>query len=187
MGRTIRKLSNEIISCSKMPQTGISLQQLLEFGSNLSSSKLIHAANFLKTELPIRFAHRVRDLHDLPHGLSNMPSVQLVKEWYIRSFEEIEQFPKVNSASEERKFTELISDIKARHNATLYTMARGVYELKQDMYTTFGTKHDTPRRDIADKYLYSWPANLTTSVTFLWLFFRMSLNSSLCRTVVSGI
>ena len=172
MGRTIRKLSNEIISCSKMPQTGISLQQLLEFGSNLSSSKLIHAANFLKTELPIRFAHRVRDLHDLPHGLSNMPSVQLVKEWYIRSFEEIEQFPKVNSASEERKFTELISDIKARHNATLYTMARGVYELKQDMYTTFGTKHDTPRRDIADKYLEQHDlADLGDIHTFLDAFY----------------
>lgn len=136
-----------------MPQTGIALQQLLEFGSNITNAKLIHAANFLRNELPIRLAHRVRDLNDLPHGLSRMPSVQLVKEWYIKSFEDIERFPTITSAAGERKFTELMIDIKNRHNSTLYIMARGVHELKQDLYQTFGTKLDVPRKDMGEKYL----------------------------------
>jgi hypothetical protein len=38
-------------------------------------------------ELPVRLAHRVRDLHDLPQGLSDMPSIRRVKEWYAQSFE----------------------------------------------------------------------------------------------------
>lgn len=127
-----------ILQFSKMAQTGITLQQLFEYGSDLTHTKLIHAANFLRHELPIRLAHRVTDLDDLPHDLSQMPSVQLVKEWYITSFEEIEQHPKVNTIQDEQSFTALMIEIKNRHNATLYTMARGVHELKQDLYRTFG-------------------------------------------------
>lgn len=38
-------------------------------------------------ELPVRLAHRVRELDDLPQGLSDMPSIRRVKEWYAQSFE----------------------------------------------------------------------------------------------------
>ena len=38
-------------------------------------------------ELPVRLAHRVRELDDLPQGLSGMPSIRRVKEWYAQSFE----------------------------------------------------------------------------------------------------
>jgi pyruvate dehydrogenase kinase 2/3/4 len=38
-------------------------------------------------ELPVRLAHRVKDLSDLPSGLGEMPSIIRVKEWYAQSFE----------------------------------------------------------------------------------------------------
>jgi pyruvate dehydrogenase kinase 2/3/4 len=38
-------------------------------------------------ELPVRLAHRVKELNDLPQGLSEMPSIIRVKEWYAQSFE----------------------------------------------------------------------------------------------------
>lgn len=38
-------------------------------------------------ELPVRLAHRVKDLSDLPSGLGEMPSIVRVKEWYAQSFE----------------------------------------------------------------------------------------------------
>ncbi|KAG8413936.1 [Pyruvate dehydrogenase (acetyl-transferring)] kinase isozyme 2 [Metarhizium acridum] len=42
---------------------------------------------FLAEELPIRLAHRVQELDDLPDGLNEMPSVMKVKDWYAQSFE----------------------------------------------------------------------------------------------------
>lgn len=77
------------------------------FGQNPSQGTLLKASQFLsgtyymretgrqaKTmlsispeELPVRLAHRVRELHDLPQGLSDMPSIRRVKEWYAQSFE----------------------------------------------------------------------------------------------------
>jgi hypothetical protein len=38
-------------------------------------------------ELPVRLAHRAKELDELPHNLSSMPSIQKVKNWYAQSFE----------------------------------------------------------------------------------------------------
>ena len=42
---------------------------------------------FLQEELPIRLAHRVKELDELPENLNQMPSIIKVKEWYAQSFE----------------------------------------------------------------------------------------------------
>jgi pyruvate dehydrogenase kinase 2/3/4 len=42
---------------------------------------------FLSEELPIRLAHRVKDLVHLPDGLNEMPSITRVRDWYAQSFE----------------------------------------------------------------------------------------------------
>jgi pyruvate dehydrogenase kinase 2/3/4 len=66
-----------------------------------------------------------------------MPSVRKVRDWYIQSFKEIDAFPKIKTSSEERKFTELLSNIYNRHSGTLITMARGVKELRQERSRLF--------------------------------------------------
>ena len=38
-------------------------------------------------ELPVRLAHRVKELDELPYNLSEMPSIRKVKNWYAQSFE----------------------------------------------------------------------------------------------------
>ena len=48
---------------------------------------LFRASQFLAEELPIRLAHRVKELDSLPDGLNEMPSIQKVQDWYAQSFE----------------------------------------------------------------------------------------------------
>lgn len=38
-------------------------------------------------ELPVRLAHRIKELDALPHELNEMPSICKVKNWYGQSFE----------------------------------------------------------------------------------------------------
>lgn len=57
------------------------------FGQNPSQGTLLKASQFLSEELPIRLSHRVVELESLPDGLSTMPSIEKVKEWYAQSFE----------------------------------------------------------------------------------------------------
>lgn len=73
--------------------TSVSLQQMVLFGQNPSQGTLLQASRFLSEELPVRLAHRAKELEELPHGLNEMPSIQKVKNWYANSFEELSTFP----------------------------------------------------------------------------------------------
>ena len=94
---------------SAFPATGVSLRQMVQFGERPSTGKcsvkgsgvcllsfdadaqregtLFRASQFLSEELPIRLAHRVQELGDLPDGLNDMPSIKKVQDWYSQSFE----------------------------------------------------------------------------------------------------
>lgn len=91
--RLTKELSNKIAHYAKFPATGVSLRQMVQFGSNPSPGTLFRASQFIVEELPIRLAHRVRDLEQLPNGLNEMPSIERVKMWYSQSFEELTSIP----------------------------------------------------------------------------------------------
>ncbi|KAL4079369.1 mitochondrial branched-chain alpha-ketoacid dehydrogenase kinase-domain-containing protein [Scleroderma citrinum] len=78
---------------ASFPQTGVSLQQMVLFGQHPSQGTLLKAGQFLSEELPVRLAHRVKELDALPCNLSDMPSIRKVKNWYAQSFEELINFP----------------------------------------------------------------------------------------------
>lgn len=88
---------------SNFPATGVSLRQMVQFGEKPSTGTLFRASQFLSEELPIRLAHRVQELSDLPDGLNEMPSIQRVRDWYAQSFEELTTLPRPSLSSEVRE------------------------------------------------------------------------------------
>ncbi|KAK5017010.1 [Pyruvate dehydrogenase (acetyl-transferring)] kinase isozyme 2 [Cryomyces antarcticus] len=93
-------LMDTIKHYSKFPATGVSLRQMVQFGERPSTGTLFRASQFLSEELPIRLAHRVQELGDLPDGLNEMPSIKRVQEWYAQSFEEITTLPRPSLSQE---------------------------------------------------------------------------------------
>lgn len=85
---------------SNFPATGVSLRQMVQFGEKPSTGTLFRASQFLSEELPIRLAHRVQELSDLPDGLNEMPSIQRVRDWYAQSFEELTALPRPTLSSD---------------------------------------------------------------------------------------
>ncbi|KAJ4414292.1 [Pyruvate dehydrogenase (acetyl-transferring)] kinase isozyme 2 [Gnomoniopsis sp. IMI 355080] len=100
--KTTDRLLDRIAHFAKFPATGVSLRQMVQFGEKPSvgmlptqlNCTLFRASQFLSEELPIRLAHRVQELNHLPDGLSEMPSVRRVHDWYAQSFEEITELDK---------------------------------------------------------------------------------------------
>ncbi|KAG8895939.1 hypothetical protein FRB99_000256 [Tulasnella sp. 403] len=91
--RITPQLWDKIHHFASFPPTGVSLQQMVLFGQNPTPGTLLKGSQFLAEELPIRLAHRVKELDQLPHNLSEMPSINVVKNWYAQSFEELVTFP----------------------------------------------------------------------------------------------
>jgi pyruvate dehydrogenase kinase 2/3/4 len=89
------QLWSRIRHFASFPPTGVSIKQMVEFGRNPSQGTLLRASQFLADELPIRLAKRVLELDTLPHGLSDMPSIIRVKNWYAESFKELSEFPQL--------------------------------------------------------------------------------------------
>lgn len=141
---------DRILQASKIPQTPVSLKQMVQFGRKPSPQVLYRGGEFLKYELPIRLAHRVIELSNLPHELSKMPSVVQVRDWYSQSFQELVALQKGNDPNPKtyystdksdldaskmlksnRDFIEIIDKIKKRHAPTTQKIATGVMELKE--------------------------------------------------------
>jgi pyruvate dehydrogenase kinase 2/3/4 len=126
-------LSDQIHYLAQFKQRPLSLKQLFEFGSNPSPDNLLIAAQFLHKELPVRLAHRTRELEKLPFGLSEMPSVRLLREMYRDSFRILLELPCPRTIEEEWRFTGVLGQIKQRHNNVVSIMAKGIQELKHSL------------------------------------------------------
>jgi len=74
-----REVVDDIFACALKKQTGVSLKYMLDFGSNPIQRQLVLSAQFLHKELPVRLAHRVAELENLPYGLSTKPQVIKVR------------------------------------------------------------------------------------------------------------
>lgn len=96
--------------------------------------QLLLSAQFLHNELPVRLAHRVAELENLPYGLSAKAHVLKVRDWYVSSFSDLRRFPKVTDAHDERAFIDLLRSIYERHKNVVPVMAMGVAELKQELF-----------------------------------------------------
>ncbi|KAJ6090495.1 hypothetical protein N7486_009310 [Penicillium sp. IBT 16267x] len=100
MWKPSERLMETIKHYASFPATGVSLRQMVQFGDRPSTGTLFRASQFLSEELPIRLAHRVQDLGELPDGLSEMTSIKKVQDWYAQSFEEIINLPRPSLTQE---------------------------------------------------------------------------------------
>lgn len=146
---------------SGYPQTSVSISQMVKFGQHLDPITLLKGSKFVHRELPVRLAHRVVELENLPHNLSAMPSILNVKRWYTESFRDLMELAEYNLDSsfklEKSKYfterpeslpmpegaldyiktlTKTIEIIKKRHDPTQMTIAQGILELKDYLSKT---------------------------------------------------
>jgi len=145
---------------ARKPQTSASLQMLLRSSRSSSSTGgdnveqeyrsaefrgrrghrlvqqriLVHIANFLRLELPVRLARRICDLDRVPL-MRDMPSVQAVKQIYIDSFEELVRYndAPIHTAMDEERFAERLEALYIKHSSVLVQMAKGAYELREQL------------------------------------------------------
>ena len=128
---------------AQLPQTSASLQTLLRVGAAAplpSSGRLgrhlvrqrvqNQMASFLRNEIPIRLAHRIQDLQQVPY-MRDMESVQAVQQIYVDSFEELLRVPPIQTTSEEEQFATILERLYLKHSSVLVQMAKGAYELRQ--------------------------------------------------------
>lgn len=134
-------LKNQIAKYAKIAPRGISLKEMVQVGQHPSEETLYNASKFIVRELPIRLAHRIEELENLPNGLNQMQSIEKVKDWYTQSFDDLLDISSKEDAKDpmlcdhfqyNRTVTDSLKKIKKRHDPTVATMAQGVIEWKNE-------------------------------------------------------
>lgn len=125
-------LYNKIFDYGLKHVSHLNFVDMLRMISMKNSNRIKLTSAYIYNELPIRLAQRVKDLNDLPYGLSKNHSVNKVREWYLQSFMDIVEYKQPLVIDEMYKFKEVIEKIHDRHASTLTTMSRGIYELKKE-------------------------------------------------------
>ena len=144
------EVAHSVALAATQAQTSVSLQDLMRTGQGEYLHKtfvnadekllkdkhtatelvLIQVAGFLRREMPVRLAHRIRDLERVPL-LREVNSVREVRDLYITSFQELTNFdPTIKTAQQEEAFSRLLENVYERHSKVLVQMARGAYEYR---------------------------------------------------------
>lgn len=105
-------LLNKIWHYSELPQTAVSLRQMCQFGSHPTPGLMFKASCFALQELPIRLAHRIKELESLPNGLNRIPEVIEVRNWYTQSFKELYEFTHNTESSQGKLYQMLFGELR---------------------------------------------------------------------------
>lgn len=81
--------------------------------------------------------------------------IQQVRDWYVTSFKDLRSFPEIQDMDDERRFTNLIAGVKARHNEVMPTMAMGIQELKRDLGRKVGLNEIPEIHQFLDRFYMS--------------------------------
>ncbi|CAO3661044.1 unnamed protein product [Rhizopus stolonifer] len=94
----------------------------------MTTERLITSANWVRNELLIRLAHRIRDFQQLPFIVGTNPHVEHVYKIYWNSFEAIRQFPLVVTEQDNLEFCKLLTGLLEGGLLALPKLAQGLGE-----------------------------------------------------------
>ncbi|OCH94093.1 alpha-ketoacid dehydrogenase kinase [Obba rivulosa] len=108
----------------------LTLRQLVFFGRNMNEERLIKAwalhANYVRTELPVRIAHRLRDMQALPYVVMNQEGVTKVYELYWSAFDKFRRHPEINTVADNDAFCVFLRGILDEHKAAIPNLSLGL-------------------------------------------------------------
>ncbi|CAG8641357.1 12578_t:CDS:1, partial [Cetraspora pellucida] len=81
----------------------ITLRQLI-FGRNLTEERIIKSGNYVRSELPVRIAHRIRDFQNLPFIVGTNPHLARVYDLYWLAFEKLRKIPPIRTIEENNEW-----------------------------------------------------------------------------------
>ncbi|KZF20343.1 pyruvate dehydrogenase kinase [Xylona heveae TC161] len=120
----------------------ISLRQLTFFGRTLTENRLLSVANYVRTELPTRIAHRLRDMQTLPYVVVTNPNMLHVYEQYNKAFEKLRRVPEIRTIADNDRYCDVIHQTLEEHLTVIPRLAMGMLEC-----------HDLMGADRIDKFM----------------------------------
>ena len=92
--------------------------------------RLISSANYVRSEIPTRLSHRLRDLQTLPYIVITNPHMKHVFDLYHQAFDRLRRVPEVTSTEENDQFCRVLHQSLAEHLSVIPRLVMGVLETR---------------------------------------------------------
>ncbi|KAK6600411.1 mitochondrial pyruvate dehydrogenase kinase [Botrytis cinerea] len=123
---------SEIANLASKPLHALSLADLVKHGRpSLSKEALFSSAKFTLDLLPIRLAHRIQALRNLPFIVVSNPNISRIYNNYLHSLSTLLPYKTISTLEDEIRFTEVLADLVETHSHTIPTLARGFLECRK--------------------------------------------------------
>ncbi|KAI1272585.1 branched-chain alpha-ketoacid dehydrogenase [Xylaria sp. FL0933] len=131
---TITVTDEAITDLANKQQHSLSLADLVKHGRPpLSEKALLASANFTLNLLPIRLAHRIQALRNLPFIVVADPNVSRIYNNYVQSLSTLLPWKHrtISTLEEEIQFTSVLAELVATHQDTIPILAKGFIQCRR--------------------------------------------------------
>lgn len=104
----------------------LTLRQLVFFGRSMNEERLITSANYVRTELPVRIAHRLRDMQALPYIVVTQEGLAKVYELYWAAFDKFRRYPQITTLAENEAFCKFLRNLLDEHSTVIPSLSLGL-------------------------------------------------------------
>ncbi|KAI0650731.1 alpha-ketoacid dehydrogenase kinase [Trametes meyenii] len=118
--------ARQLEAYASKPATRLTLRQLVFFGKYMNEERLIKSANYVRTELPIRIAHRLRDMQALPYVVVTQEWIAKVYELYWSAFDKFRRYPEITTVEENDAFCIFVRDLLDDHKSVIPNLSLGL-------------------------------------------------------------
>ncbi|KAI0394346.1 alpha-ketoacid dehydrogenase kinase, partial [Xylariaceae sp. FL0594] len=132
--KTVTVTDDAISALANKPQHSLSLADLVKHGRPpLSEKALFASANFTLDLLPIRLAHRIQALRNLPFLVVSNPHISRIYNNYMHSLSTLLpwQHRTIANLDDEKEFTSVLAELVATHQDTIPILAKGFIESRR--------------------------------------------------------
>eukprot|EP00096_Caligus_rogercresseyi_P003910 TRINITY_DN1777_c0_g1_i1.p1 TRINITY_DN1777_c0_g1~~TRINITY_DN1777_c0_g1_i1.p1 ORF type:complete len:316 (-),score=89.51 TRINITY_DN1777_c0_g1_i1:222-1169(-) len=97
-------------------------------GNSSDGHHILRSAQYLQRELPVRLAHLITGIRNLPFIVGCNPMILSIHEQYIRSFHILNDFPPIKTSEDEEKYSQLLRRLLEEHKGVVSQLAEGFKE-----------------------------------------------------------
>ncbi|KAL0085356.1 branched-chain alpha-ketoacid dehydrogenase kinase [Phycomyces blakesleeanus] len=110
------------------PISASTLRQYIFFGRQMNNKRLAKSANWVRNELLVRLAHRIRDFQQLPFFVGTNPHIKYIYGLYWAAFEKLRKSPQIKTMEDNQGFCTLLRQLLEEGRRVIPQMALGVSE-----------------------------------------------------------
>ncbi|KAI9798492.1 MAG: hypothetical protein M1833_004759 [Piccolia ochrophora] len=125
---------DEVSRLASKPLHPLTLADLVRHGRPpLTADALFASANFTLSLLPVRLAHRIQSLRNLPFIVVSNPHISKIYNNYLHSLSTLLPYTerRINTLEDESTFAEVMADLVQTHSNTIPILARGFLECRK--------------------------------------------------------